>query len=149
MLYGGFQMKRFAKTLMLLTTIIMVLCISIPVQAAPTTYRVTVKYQAVSLVYNNHVGNEWSKIVKYNGKNVSLGSSLAKQLKNTDKMVITCTATEKDKYPDIGSVTISLNVANLKKGTTTFVKNVIVTENRGRYSGNKACWKFTIVVNKK
>ncbi|WP_338552429.1 hypothetical protein [Paenibacillus sp. KS-LC4] len=57
------------------------------------------------------------------------------------------TAVEQDKIPDVGAANKSFNastVAASKKHTL----DVVVVENRGRYSGNVAKWKFVFKVEK-
>ena len=103
---------------------------------AATTTKVTV--QSITLVKNDHVGNSWTKTVKVNDKKLSVGKEYkftASKLKAYVKIV------ENDKIPDVGTKTVSL-----VKGKVNTI-NVTVTENRGRYSGNKATWKIKIKVN--
>ena len=66
-----------------------------------------------------------------------------------DMLSIICTAIENDTVPDVGTGEIEISVKDLKKGKNKFTQTVIVTENRGRYLGNTAEWKFTITVKKK
>jgi len=111
-----------------------------------TKYSVTVALKSVKLLSNNHVGNEWSTLFTVNGKKVT--KSLKLKLKTTDTLSIVCKATEKDSSPDIGKATWSIKVKNIKKGTVTYTKTVTVTENKGRYKGNKAKWRFTFTVKR-
>ncbi|WP_341278886.1 hypothetical protein [Paenibacillus sp. FSL H8-0537] len=62
-------------------------------------------------------------------------------------MKLEATAIEQDKIPDVGTATKSFKastVAASKKHTL----DVEVVENRGRYSGNVAKWKFVFKVEK-
>lgn len=115
--------------------------------AKAASYSVKVSYKA-TLVSNNHVGNSWSKKVTFNGKTVSAGSSKTITLKAKDTVKIVCKATENDKIPDVGTGTLTFKVSDLKSGKNTKTKYVYVTENRGRYSGKQAKWKFTVTITK-
>lgn len=137
------------KVLAFALALMMLVCLSVPAQAASATSTITIKFTAAKLVSNNHVGNSWSKTVSACGKNLSVGGSVKKSMKSTDTLTVMCTATEKDKNPDIGTATISVKVSALKKGTTTYTKSITVVENSGRYKGNAAVWKFTVTVTKK
>lgn len=94
------------------------------------------------MVSNDHVGNEWSYDAQIAGNSVAIGDSIA--VKSTAKVKLFATAVEDDKYPDVGSKSLTI-----KPGTSVgkqFVLNVQVVENRGRYSGNCAVWAFTFEV---
>ncbi|MGO4376626.1 hypothetical protein AB4Z21_38890, partial [Paenibacillus sp. MCAF20] len=56
-------------------------------------------------------------------------------------------AEEQDKIPESGTATLSVKAANVTKTISKSLK-VTVTENRGRYSGNSADWKFTFKIQK-
>lgn len=69
---------------------------------------------------------------------------------SSGKITIVSIAEEDDSIPDVGTKTLSIPVSKLKSNKdTTYTSLVTVTENRGRYSGNTAVWKFTFVVKKK
>jgi hypothetical protein len=90
------------------------------------------------MISNNHVGNNWSYSISVNNKKLIKGKSIkinSSTLKSTIKII------EHDKSPDIGLKTFTL----VKGKENTF--NVVVVENKGRYSGNKAVWKIKIKVN--
>jgi hypothetical protein len=141
-------MKRIVSLATALA-LLLSLTIALPAQAAAATkYAITVKFSAVKMVSNKSVGNSWSHIVATSGKTLKTGKSYKLTKKSTESISITCKSTENDKIPDIGSTTITAKVSALKTGTTTYTKNVTVVENRGRYSGNKAVWKYTVTVTK-
>jgi PKD repeat protein len=83
--------------------------------------RVTVILEMIELDYNNHVGNEWS---------------------------ITARAVEHDKYSDFGSARQTFVISCTDTGIETEYGNleVLVREDRGRYAGNTALWRFYIRV---
>jgi len=124
------------KRLVLILIILSIMISSFSITNAATTTKVTV--QSITLVKNDHVGNSWTKTVKVNDKTLSVG----KEYKfSTSKLKAYAKIVENDKVPDIGTKTVSL----VKGKTNTF--DVTVTENRGRYSGNKAIWRIKIKVN--
>jgi hypothetical protein len=145
-------MKKLVKLLFMLTAMTILFSIGVPARAAELasskSYTISVTYKSAQLTYNNHVGNNWVKAVTVNGKNVNLNSNVKLTLKSTDTLAVKFTATEKDTSPDIGTSAINLSIGSIKTGVSTYSQNVIVTENKGRYKGNKACWKFTITVKK-
>ena len=101
----------------------------------------TVSYTA-TLVYNNHVGDAW-------GTGVFCGSD---RISNDQPITVTsygglslkATAVEVDSCNDVGSKTVSFAPAIGESETQTV--DVVVREDRGRYAGNTACWRFTITV---
>jgi len=117
----------------------------LPSGAAGTSkVKITVKLQSIDLVENNHVGNEWVFGCKVNKKALQEGDSIVINTTSTGKITIVSTAEEIDSVPDTGSKTLTVSVGKLKAGkNNTYTSLVTVTENRGRYSGNKAVWKFT------
>lgn len=118
--------------------------------ASSSKVKVTVQLQSIECVQNNHVGNEWGFGSMVNKKELSEGDSIEISTTLTGKLTIVSIAEEQDKYPDYGSKTLSVSVSKLKANKdTTYTSNVTVTENRGRYSGNSAVWKFTYVVKRK
>ena len=118
--------------------------------AKSSKVKVTVELQSIECVQNNHVGNEWGFGSTVNKKELSEGDTIEISTTSTGKITIISIAEEQDKYPDYGSKTLAVSVSKLKANKdTTYTSNVTVTENRGRYSGNTAVWKFTYVVKRK
>ena len=110
----------------------------------------TIEVQLVSIsnISNNHVGNEWSHDVTVNNKPLSKYKNLNFKLSETDSLFIKVICSEYDeKYPDYGhnSRLIDLNKIDLSK-EYTFSIEVTVTENGGRYKGNKAKWKYSFKI---
>lgn len=101
----------------------------------------------VELVENNHVGNEWYTTASVNGKEIEEGSSVTLKLKSSESLKLKAYAEEQDKIPESGSANATVKVSSVTKDITKSLK-VKVTENRGRYSGNTAEWKFTFKVQK-
>lgn len=108
-------------------------------------YRIT--YRA-NLIYNESVGNSWGYGINYNGSHVSSGSTVSVKVSPfSDTWSIKASATEYDNYNDNGSTTVMLPILNVQE---THYEEVIVTvrENRGRYSGNSAQWKFFVTIER-
>ncbi len=112
--------------------------------------KVKVTLQSVACIENNHVGNEWGYGATVNKKSIYEGQTVEISTSPNGKISIVSTAEEDDSYPDYGSKTLTVSVSKLKANTSTkYTSNVTVVENRGRYSGNSAVWKFTYVIKKK
>jgi hypothetical protein len=108
-------------------------------------YKIT--FVSSELVENNHVGNEWGTAGYVNGKEIGMGDTVELSLKPTDTIKLKALAEEDDKIPDIGSTSVTIKVSSITKATNKSI-NVTVTENRGRYSGNTAEWKFEFKIQK-
>lgn len=118
-----------------------------PVSAAAKTIKIKVTLVSVELVDNDHVGNEWYTTASVNGKTIEEGSTLTLTVKPSDTLKLKAYAEEQDKIPDKGTTNATLKVSNVKKSVSKEL-NVKVVENRGRYSGNEADWKFTFKIEK-
>ncbi|EMS72371.1 hypothetical protein [Ruminiclostridium cellobioparum] len=128
---------------------IIISCNFFAVSAATTKVKVSVKLDSIECVENNHVGNEWLFGCTVNKKELSEGDTITISTTSSGKINIVSSVEEEDSIPDIGSKTLSIPISKLKaKKNTTYTSQVTVTENRGRYSGNKAIWKFTYIVKK-
>lgn len=118
--------------------------------AASSKVKVAVKLESVECVENNHVGNEWEYSCTVNKKELKEGDTVEITAASSGKIKIVAEATENDKYPDNGTKTLTIPVSKLKKDkNSTYTCNVTVTEDRGRYAGNTAVWKFTFNVKRK
>ncbi|GLX70331.1 hypothetical protein [Paenibacillus glycanilyticus] len=118
-----------------------------PVAAADKTTKLKVTLVSVELVENNHVGNEWETTAYVNGKEVQEGKSVTLNLKASDSIKLKAYAEEQDKIPESGSANVAVKVSSITKSVNKALQ-VVVTENRGRYSGNTAEWKFTYKIQK-
>ncbi len=118
-----------------------------PVTAASNKLKIKIKFVSAELIENNHVGNEWATSGTISNKKINEGDSVTLSLKSTDSIKIKVEAAELDKIPDVGTGNLSIKASTITKKTTKSIK-VIVTENRGRYSGNSAEWKFTFELSK-
>lgn len=116
-------------------------------QAAGTTVSVGVTFVGAELVENNHVGNEWETKLTVNGKPLAEGDTVKLKLKSTDNVKLVAKAEEMDKYPDIGTAETKVQVSAIGKAKTKKL-TVVVTENRGRYSGSTATWSFEVELTK-
>lgn len=118
-----------------------------PVSAETKTVKLKVTLVSMELVENNHVGNEWYTTAYVNGKEIKTGSTVTLTLKTTDSIKLKAYAEEQDKIPESGTATQSVKASNVTKTINKSLK-VTVEENRGRYSGNTADWKFTFKIQK-
>ncbi|AZN43544.1 hypothetical protein EJC50_05935 [Paenibacillus albus] len=126
----------------------LVLAVSAPsLSAAGKTVKVKVTFISADMVSNNHVGNEWWSGGFVNGKELGEGSSIVLNVSASGSVNLKAEAQEQDKYPDNGAATASVKVSSMGKSITKAL-NVTVVENRGRYSGNTAKWKFIFKVEK-
>ncbi|AJY77578.1 hypothetical protein VN24_07290 [Paenibacillus beijingensis] len=116
-------------------------------QAAAKTATYTVTHIEAELVSNDHVGNEWETEAEVNGKPLGAGDKITLKLKSSDKIKLEVTAGEMDKIPDIGTAAKSVAVSGISSSKTVTI-TATVTENRGRYSGNTAVWKFVFRIQK-
>ena len=113
---------------------------------------VSVILEGVQLVYNNSVGNDWGLRLEVTGERVQFSRCGLPQtvwtgtLTESTTLTITAIAVEDDKYPDVGSTsaTFSIDCSSLPLQTATL--EVLVREDRGRYAGNTALWKFQVMV---
>ncbi|MBO7746459.1 hypothetical protein I8J29_19785 [Paenibacillus sp. MWE-103] len=118
-----------------------------PVTAASKTAKIKVTFVRATLAQNNHVGNEWWTGGYVNGKEVPEGGSVTLNVKSTDTIKLLAEAQEQDKYPDDGQASAAVKVSSVTKSLDKAL-SVTVTENRGRYSGNTAKWKFTFKIQR-
>lgn len=115
--------------------------------ASGKTVKVKVTFVSAELQENNHVGNQWYTGLKVNGSELSEGTGKTFTLKLNGSLKVQAIAEEQDKIPDTGSNTMTIKASSIKK-TADKSLSVTVTENRGRYSGNTATWKFVVKVQK-
>ena len=92
-----------------------------------------------ALLSNNHVGNDWTKQVLYNQKDVASTDIVASL---DSKISLTAIVTENDTVPDTAKQNIQIYLSDNSQ-TTAEIK---VIENRGRYKGNAAVWQLVCTV---
>ncbi len=138
------------RVISLLLIIILVLSFFPSGAYSASKTKVNVTLQSVTCIENNHVGNEWGYGATVSKKAIYEGQTVEITTTPTGKITIVSMAEEDDSYPDYGSKTLTVSVSKLKTNTITkYTSNVTVVENRGRYSGNSAVWKFTYIIKKK
>lgn len=115
---------------------------------APAAVNVKITLISAALIQNNHVGNEWGYAAAVNAQPIQIGETMNAKLNPADRLVFEASATEADKYPDNGNATSEIAVSSLTEQQTTVQMDVVVTENRGRYSGNTAKWRFVFQIEK-
>lgn len=110
---------------------------------------VEVNLESIDLIYNNHVGNDWAVYSEINGIQISKNKKFSEVFsKKGVTLEIFAQALEYDKVTDIGSNKKYISLSSIDIGKVKFVElDVIVRENRGRYSGNTAKWRFTYRIN--
>lgn len=118
-----------------------------PVNAASKTVKIKVTLVSIDLLENNHVGNEWYTAASINGKEIEEGSTITLNLKPTESIKLKAYVEEQDKIPDVGTEHTSVKVSSISKKVNKHLV-VEVVENRGRYSGNTAEWKFSFNIQK-
>ncbi|MCL9659182.1 hypothetical protein L2089_00665 [Paenibacillus hunanensis] len=114
--------------------------------AASSSCKVTLT--KVSLVSNDHVGNEWYTEATAGGKSLEEGESVTVKAGSNGKIKLYAYAQEQDKIPEDGESSKTVSVSSISSSGSTVKLRVTVTENRGRYSGNEAVWEFTYVLKK-
>lgn len=106
----------------------------------------TITYTA-KLAYNGHVGNNWGYGLKFDGEIIDSGCSIEATYTTFSPVTITAFATEFDSINDYGSEKVYLSDIDVGE-KKSFDIDVIVRENRGRYSGNTAKWVFVITAER-
>jgi hypothetical protein len=114
----------------------------------PGSFLFNVSFVQAEITSDGRIGSEWTITVQVNGIMLLLGQSADLILKQSDKIVILCTATEQDKKPDVGKKTITLKVKDLEIGTKSITADVAVVENGGSHKGHKTVWKFTLSITR-
>ena len=94
------------------------------------------------LVSNDSVGNEWNLIYECDGVSVTEERRWTVERDTCQSIKIDITAIEIDTYSDYGYGEIVIPLKNGFQNSTV----VTVTENMGRYRGNKATIKITCKV---
>ncbi len=97
---------------------------------------------SASLRHNNSVGNDWRKVYTCEGSTISSGKRWTVPLDTVKTVVIDATITEGDKWPDVGSGSLSVDLVDGFESSTS----ITITENKGRYKGNTAEWEITCSV---
>ena len=94
-----------------------------------------------TLKSNNSVGNDWHSCVTYNGEQFKSGDTITATANSL--VLLTATVTENDSIADNASQSLTLRLNDGEKSTV----KLVVTENRGAYSGNTAVWEFCCSVS--
>jgi len=110
----------------------------------------TVQFCSANLIENSSVGNKWNYEASINGKKIKEGRKRNIIVTKNDKISFSASAKECDFVPDKGNASLSVNIVDLKlPEKNTYSINVTVAENRGKYLGNTALWKFNFSVIRK
>ena len=116
----------------------------------------TLEVQLISIsnISNNHVGNEWSHDVTaclpQEGYNKALSRyknlSFKQSEINTLNFKVSCSEYD-EKYPDYAENSRIIDLSNIDLSKEyLFDIEVTVTENGGRYRGNKAKWEYSFKI---
>ena len=108
--------------------------------ASPKELTVTVEAECADY---NHVGNEWTLSYSINGEEIRSGDRV--RLKKGEEILCESVVTENDESsPDTNSETTAYTVTaeDLKSGFELSHQNVVVTEDRGRYTGESCTWEI-------
>ncbi|GEM_PF-1150237 len=113
----------------------------------PRNCTATVNLTALDLVYNDSVGNDWSFAVEINDARIAVSGPtqiFQDQFEGTLELKIRAIAQENDSVPDVGSSseTITIECPETQQVEEMLTLEVRVRENRGRYAGNTALWRF-------
>lgn len=107
------------------------------------TYFVTYHME---LEYNNSVGSEWEKGVRYNGEYVSSSSRIVVD-DSLAEIELEVFATELDEWNDDGTTHVTFDALEVGQTQTKWA-TVVVIEDEGRYKGNTAEWYFEITIER-
>jgi hypothetical protein len=106
----------------------------------PNQYKISFYFDMVS---NNSVGNDWIKEFTYDGIRVRSGEVLTL----TNSFSFRCKITEDDASPDVAYNTVSFSGLQIGE-TQEKTAKILVTEDKGRYAGNKATWEVIVTVER-
>lgn len=111
---------------------------------------VSITLNSLYMEYNYSVGNEWGYGFSVNGVEFNRGSTHKFTVDPDESLVIEAAMTEYDKISDNGYNRVYYTSEELKnKNDFSDLIEVRVKENRGRYSGNSALWKFKYSIKTK
>ena len=118
---------------------------AVTVKQGPATFTVSV---SATMVSNDHVGNNWSKVFFVDDKKFSGSTTFTAEVGQA--VVISGEITDNDSNPDTGYFRINIAMTeDVFKNGYTETREVSVRENGGRYSGHYAEWRVVIKVKKR
>jgi hypothetical protein len=110
---------------------------------------IKIKFNSVDLIYNNHVGNQWSYYAFVNDNKLKKGKSIVLSNNYSQNIYLQAKAVEEDSVPDVGSSNITINISKINfRKKNNYPVEVTVRENRGRYSGETAKLRFNFTVKR-
>lgn len=114
----------------------------VTISQAPQKFRINYSAYRVS---NDHVGNNWSTYFYVNGGSGYNGYTLT--LEPGDSFTVSFLAEENDSSPDSGDYYESFTYTDdLCKYGYSCTEDIYVREDRGRYAGNYAVWRFSLTI---
>ena len=107
--------------------------------SAPSLRSYCITY-SLTLQSNPSVGHDWGTTVTCNGNSIRSGEIITGAVGSY--ITIRANVTEYDSIPDRGSGSLRVRLMDGVSDSVT----ISVKENRGRYAGNTAQWKFTCTI---
>lgn len=137
-------MRRYLSLLCVILALSLIGCAEQTKQVTDPIYTNGVYEVSISasLLHNNSVGNDWQQVFTCEGSPVGNRERWTVPLDTVKTVVIDTTIREEDKWPDIGSGSLSVDLVDGFTTSTVFT----VTENKGRYRGNTAEWEIACSV---
>jgi len=109
---------------------------------------ISVNLEAVLMVSNNHVGDDWQHFLSIDDQVIFKGESLNLTLQSRAPLRVEAHSIEADKdYPDAGENHMDFIYSDLIAiEKNRFEMDVTIVENGGQYAGNIAIAKFLFVI---
>lgn len=102
-----------------------------------STYQIDIE---ANCIYNDSVGNEWTKIFIMDGKEISNGHRITIQNNKESTKTINVIITEYDKHADVGMDEIIIPI----RDAATSKKTIYVCEKEGMQNGKIAEWEIIV-----
>lgn len=117
--------------------------------ALENTYQtVTISFESCSLIYNDHVGNEWDYYLEYDGQVIEILQTKEFIINGNEVLIIKAVLGEtEEKYNDYNEEYISIDLTGNIDDEFLISQSVILREGNGRYAGNTAKFDFNVKIN--
>lgn len=112
--------------------------------------RLEIKLEEIEMLFNHSVGHSWETGIIVNEDFIlRQGESIILNAYADDKMTVKVAAVEHDSIPDVGQVDLEFQVSKINLARNNLIEEyVYVRENRGRYTGNYAWFRFLISIKR-
>ena len=132
-----------------ITLLVFIPIVSILTLNANELSKVTITFKSASLAFNDHVGSDWSYGAWVNEEEINQNEEKILDVKKLKTIKLRVRVVEDEKNPDVGVAQKTIRVSDLVNNQPIeIVLKAVVTEDRGRYSGNQAQWEFTFLIAK-